>query len=171
MLEQGLHAPDRRLGVVTVAVFDIDGVVADVRHRLHYLDRRPKDWGKFFNHADSDPALPVGIELVRLLSADHDIVWLTGRPEWLRRVTHRWLESHGLPTKELLMRGNGDYRPARILKVDVLRKLDARSIAAFVDDDPDVIASALNAGFPAQLADWVPHSKTLAEAQEKLGRT
>jgi hypothetical protein len=31
-----------------LAVFDLDGVLADVRHRLHFLDRRPKDWDGFF---------------------------------------------------------------------------------------------------------------------------
>ena len=31
-----------------LAIVDIDGVVADVRHRLHHLDRRPKNWSAFF---------------------------------------------------------------------------------------------------------------------------
>jgi len=156
---------------VSVAVFDVDGVVADVRHRLHYLDRRPKDWGRFFDRADDDPPLKIGIELVRLLRDEHDIVFLTGRPSWIRDVTLDWLVSHGLPANELIMRGSGDYRPARVFKVEVLNRLKSRSIAAFIDDDPEVIAAALRAGFPARIADWVPHSKTLAEAQERSGRT
>lgn len=156
---------------MSLAVFDIDGVVADVRHRLHFLDRSPKSWSGFFDHADADPPLKVGIELVRILGEDHDIVWLTGRPAWLRDVTVRWLESHGLPVEDLTMRPGGDYRPARVFKVEVLRRLAPRSVAAFIDDDPDVIEAALQAGFPARLADWVPHSKTLADAQERSGRT
>jgi len=66
---------------VSVAIFDIDGVVADVRHRLHYLQRRPKDWGGFFMDAGEDSPLTQGISLVDRFTADHDIVWLTGRPE------------------------------------------------------------------------------------------
>ena len=31
------------------------------------------------------------------LAADHEIVWLTGRPEWLRAVTVAWFGQHGLP--------------------------------------------------------------------------
>ena len=31
-----------------LAIVDLDGVVADVRHRLHHLEGRRKDWGRFF---------------------------------------------------------------------------------------------------------------------------
>ena len=37
-----------------VAVVDIDGVVADVRHRLHHVADRPKDWRSFFAAAADD---------------------------------------------------------------------------------------------------------------------
>ena len=42
-----------------------------------------------------------------------------------------------------------------------------RGIAAFVDDDDEVVETALAAGFPAVLADWVPRSETLRDAQER----
>ena len=44
-----------------LAVFDIDGVVADVRHRLHHLERRR--WLRFFEAADEDTVLPEGAAL------------------------------------------------------------------------------------------------------------
>jgi hypothetical protein len=159
---------------VATAVFDIDGVVADVRHRLHFLATRPARWGDFFAAAGEDGPLEPGIARVRQASsAGHDIVWLTGRPEWLREVTRSWLAVHRLPNQHLIMRPNGDFRPARILKVEVLRRLDAGAghIAEFVDDDPDVVASARAAGFPVTQADWVPHTRTLRNAQERDGRT
>ena len=34
-----------------LAVFDIDGVLADVRHRLHFLQCRPQRWERFFSSA------------------------------------------------------------------------------------------------------------------------
>ena len=76
-----------------LAVFDIDGVVADVRHRLHHLDW-PVSWRGFFAAAGRDPLLPEGASLVADLAGQHDIVWLTGRPEWLRDVTADWLARH-----------------------------------------------------------------------------
>lgn len=157
-----------------LAVFDIDGVVADVRHRLHHL-RRPNRWSNFFRAAGEDPLLAEGAALVADLAREHEIVWLTGRPDWLRGTTTDWLAEHGLPGTELHMRPEGDYRPARIFKLAVLRKLGARGIAAFVDDDREVIDAALAAGYPAALADWVPrddpYADVLRDAQERYGRT
>jgi phosphoglycolate phosphatase-like HAD superfamily hydrolase len=154
---------------MSLAVFDIDGVVADVRHRLHHIERRPKEWSAFFGAAAADPPLLTGLALVGDLSAQHEIVWVTGRPDWLRGATREWLAANGLPTSELHMRANGDRRPARLYKVALLQRLSPRSISAFVDDDPQVVEAANRAGFPAVLADWVPRPQALRDAQERLG--
>ena len=160
---------------MSIAVFDIDGVVADVRHRLHHLHPRTshayKSWSGFFRDAADDPLLDPGARLARDLAERHEIVWLTGRPEWLRDVTDDWLRRHDLPGTELHMRPDGDYRPARSFKLTVLRRLAAREVAAFVDDDAEVVTAAEGAGFPAALADWVPRDAALRDAQERLGRT
>jgi len=157
---------------VSIVVFDIDGVVADVRHRVHFVEQRPQDWGRFFAGAAKDPLSEVGADWARKAAAEHDLVWLTGRPEWLRPVTARWLDQHDLPAGPLLMRGNGDYRPARDYKLAELRKLATREqIVVFVDDDPMVVEAAAVAGFTASLADWLPRGRAMAEAQEKAGRT
>jgi hypothetical protein len=155
---------------MSIAVFDIDGVVADVRHRLHHLDP-PRSWPRFFRGAGADPLLPEGAALVAELARLHDIVWLTGRPEWLRAITRTWLLDNGLPADELRLRPGRDFRPARDYKLEVLRSLRGREIAAFVDDDSEVVDAALAAGFAAVLADWVPRGPALREAQDRLGRT
>jgi hypothetical protein len=153
-----------------LAVFDIDGVVADVRHRLHHLESR-RSWDQFFDAADEDTLLAPGARLVRDLGKEHDIVWLTGRPEWLREVTDEWLARHHLPRTELHMRSFGDYRPAAHYKLAVLRRLKPRGVAALIDDDDEVVQAALRAGFPAVLADWVPRNQTLRHAQDRHGWT
>jgi phosphoglycolate phosphatase-like HAD superfamily hydrolase len=154
-----------------LAVFDIDGVVADVRHRLHHLEGRHRSWDAFFSAAGHDSLLPEGAALVADLARQHDIVWLTGRPEWLREVTSRWLAEHGLPGTELHLRPAGDYRPAPRYKLDVLRRLRPRGVAAVVDDDDAVVQAARAAGFPAVLAEWLPRAATLRRAQDHDGRT
>jgi acid phosphatase class B len=153
-----------------LAVFDIDGVVADVRHRLHYIERH-RSWNRFFAAADRDTLLREGAALVADLARQHDIVWLTGRPEWLRETTADWLAEQGLPDGELYLRPHGDYRPAPRYKVGVLRTLQARGIAAVVDDDDEVVQAARAAGFPAVLADWVPRAAAMRRAQDRDGRT
>jgi hypothetical protein len=157
-----------------IAVVDIDGVVADVRHRLHHLERRAggrADWRAFFAGAGRDPLLPEGSRLVADLAERYEIVWLSGRPEWLRDVTTSWLARHDLPGDEVHLRPAGDARPAARFKVGVLRRLAPRGIAAVVDDDEVVVADAVAAGFPAALADWVPRTEPLRAAQDRQGRT
>ncbi|KUL38516.1 phosphatase domain-containing protein [Actinoplanes awajinensis] len=157
---------------VPLAVFDVDGVVADVRHRLKHLASRPKNWQAFFAAADRDEPLQPGLDLVHRYVRDHQLVWLTGRPERLRVVTERWFADHGLPAGRLLMRPDNDRRAARDYKSDRLRRLAAGgTVAVVVDDDPEVVARLRRDGHPVQLADWVPHAKTLRQAQERDGRT
>ncbi|GAA3281448.1 MULTISPECIES: LNS2 domain-containing protein [Dactylosporangium] len=156
----------------SLAVFDIDGVVADVRHRLKYLDRRPKDWGRFFAAADRDPVLAEGVELARSYAESHVLVWLTGRPEYLRDVTAAWLRAADLPAELLFMRPAHERRPARDFKAQQLRRMARESaIEVVVDDDPEVVQRLRELRYPVRLADWVPHSKTLQQAQEQDGRT
>jgi FMN phosphatase YigB (HAD superfamily) len=163
-----LPCPDGR----PLAVFDIDGVLADVRHRLHHLEARPQRWERFFSAADRDPLLPDGAERLRAALVDHDVIYLTGRPERNRRLTEGWLRRHGLPTQPLLMREDDDYRPARWMKREVLRTLAAtRDIVSVLDDDPAVVQVLEADGWPVELATWLPHSSTLRRAQEDTGRT
>jgi hypothetical protein len=155
-----------------VAVIDVDGVVADVRHRLAHLDRRPQDWDGFFAAAAADPPLATGIARVQELAADHDIVWLTGRPERLRDTTLEWFTRHELPSGRLIMRRGNDRRPARIVKRAELRRLaSGRSVTIVIDDDPAVVKALAADGWPVELADWVPYTAQLGSAQEKSGRT
>lgn len=160
----------------TLAIVDIDGVVADVRHRLHHVEVRPKNWGAFFAAAHRDPVHEEGVALVERLAQDHEVVFLTGRPVSLRDDTVAWLERHGMGDHGLVMRPKGDSRPAARLKLHLLRRLARdREVAAVVDDDALVIAALREAGFPAVQATWEDRSteddQALLAAQEQDGRT
>jgi phosphoglycolate phosphatase-like HAD superfamily hydrolase len=159
-------------GLAALAVFDIDGVLADVRHRLNYLQSRPQRWDAFFLAAEQDPLLEEGARRLRTAQDRHDVVYLTGRPERSRGLTRAWLAHHGLPTGPLHMRPDDDYRPARWVKRNTLRRLArTRTIASVLDDDPAVVAVLTADGWPVELATWLPHSSTLQSAQEQQGRT
>lgn len=160
-----------------VAVFDIDGVLADVRHRLHHLERRPKDWSAFFAAMSADTPLADGVMLAREhAEAGHAVAYLTGRAEPYRRVTQTWLDRHELPAGPLLMRAAHDRRPARLLKPSLLRRLaEAGEVVLVVDDDAAVVDVLRRAGWPVRLADWMPATAPaqgmLFDAQESDGRT
>jgi hypothetical protein len=159
-----------------LAVIDIDGVVADVRHRLHFLQMRPKQWDQFFAAAVSDPAHREGLELVDRLAEDHEIVFVTGRPNRLRSDTAAWLESHGLGEHALFMRPDGDRRPAAYVKREIVAGLARdRPIGVIVDDDELVLSSLRDAGYPTVAADWerrlAEDERVILEAQELQGET
>ena len=155
-----------------VAVIDLDGVVCDARNRQHLVTPPRKQWDAFFDAAAEDPPLPEGVALALALRHDHDLVWLTGRPERVRAITEEWLSRHGLPAEPLLMRGDADRRPARTLKREALRELGTeRRIALVVDDDPAVVRELQGEGLPVRQATWVPHSSTMRAAQQRQGRT
>jgi len=155
-----------------VAVIDIDGVLADVRHRLRHVSERPKDWRAFFDGASEDPLLDEGAETVRRLAEVYDIVYLSGRPERLRGVTERWFRRHGLPTGPLMLRPYDDFRPSSVFKVQALRRLaKERTVVVLVDDDPRVLDEAREAGFDVLPATWMGEHSSLREAQERDGRT
>jgi hypothetical protein len=155
-----------------LAVFDIDGVLADVTHRLHHLESRPKDWMAFFAAAPLDPPLQPGVELAREAARDCEVVYLTGRPELCRVDTLRWLRQHALPDGGLTMRARRDRRPARVAKPQLLARVaHERRVAVVVDDDLEVCDAYELAGWPVLRATWAPRPLVLQEAQEEEGRT
>jgi phosphoglycolate phosphatase-like HAD superfamily hydrolase len=156
-----------------IAVVDLDGVLADVRHRLRHVEGARKDWAVFFAGIPDDPPLAEGLAVLdQLLAEGHDIVILTGRPERTRTDTERWLARHGLPRLRVIMRRDGDRRPARQVKRALVRRLaTSRTIAFVVDDDPAVCAALEADGWPVYRADWMDRAPALDRAQEHDGRT
>jgi hypothetical protein len=155
-----------------LAVIDLDGVVADVRHRLEHVRARPKDWRAFFAAAPDDPLLDEGARVVRALAEVHDIAYLSGRPETCRADTLAWLARHDLPDGPVHLRPHHDRRPGRLYKVDVLRRLArTQEVAVLVDDDLMVCEAAQDAGFDVLPATWMGQQPELLEAQEIDGET
>lgn len=159
-----------------LAVLDIDGVLADVRHRLSHVLRRPRDWDAFFAAAPLDALLPEGLNRATELAARGDIIYLTGRPERCRPDTETWLTNNGFPNAGVLMRPDTDRRPARMFKLDEVRRLAATAtIDLVVDDDVLVVETLIAAGFSVEHAQWMPETEpqqaSLFDAQEREGRT
>ena len=155
-----------------LAVFDVDGVLADVRHRLRFVQRSPKDWDAFFGAAVDDPPLAQGVALARERALECEVVYVTGRPERCRADTLAWFARHDLPAGRLSMRRRRDFRPARVAKLELLRAMAAeRTVAVVVDDDLQVCQAYEDAGFPVLRALWMGQEPVLQRAQEDEGRT
>lgn len=140
-----------------VYLFDIDGTIADLSHRLHHIQSTPKDWDSFFAGCQADAPIPHIIEMARDLAfSGKGIVYVSGRSDQCRKETRAWLESFQLPAGPLYMRKEGDHREDNQVKGELLDQLRAdghEPIMAF-DDRNQVVKMWRERGIPcAQVAD------------------
>lgn len=119
-----------------VYVFDIDGTVSDPSHRLYLIKgleglhgkdkKTTPHWDTFYAMAKYDPPIMEVVRVARALRHDGArLIFVTGRPERIRKDTLEWLSDQGLhtSTKDLYMRQDDDFRPDDEVKEDILDML------------------------------------------------
>lgn len=110
----------------TCYIFDIDGTMADLTHRLPHIQKQPKDWPAFFDACLHDTPIEHVCQLARTLSKTEPIVFVSGRSDRVRRETDFWLRIRaGVLPAALYMRRDGDFRPDDIVKAEILEQLRA----------------------------------------------
>lgn len=140
-------------------LMDIDGTVADLSHRRHYVENKPKNWPAFFDACEHDAPIEHMRDLVHILAFLGGIVYVSGRPERCRPATQAWLKKHkfnlALHDAKLYMRADGDYRADDIVKRELLERIrdDGYFPQMAFDDRDRVVAMWREAGIPcAQVA-------------------
>ena len=131
-------------------IFDIDGVLADCSHRLHYIQGENKDYDKFYSYDEVLKDKPI-LNLDRILfniqyaneeGSDIDIKFITARNIKCITATTKWLERNfGIEVlkEDILMRPANDYRPAHEVKEDLIEKhIGFENILFAFDDDNQV---------------------------------
>lgn len=118
-------------------LIDIDGVVADCSHRLHYIDREKPDWDAFFEECSLDKPI---IPMIRFVSElqQFRLVYVTGRPERVHGKTVKWFDLHGVPWDNFVMRKDGDHRPDHVVKWELAQKY-LPGVMAVVEDRDQVV--------------------------------
>jgi hypothetical protein len=145
-----------------ILVLDIDGTLADVSHREHYVDKSEPDWDSFFNPTEVEkdkPILEAQDTFPLLPEAFDEIYFLTGRPESLRDTTTVWLKEHfGIDVGEadLWMREDGDERSSVFVKRDFLRDADwlDEDDVVFVDDEEKNLLMMAEFGEPVEASEF-----------------
>lgn len=120
-----------------VALFDIDGTLADCSHRLPLIKDDPPDWDAFHDACDADKPIHEMLFLARIIrAAGFPVALATGRPERSRQKTERWLGKHGVQYCALYMRKDDDHRPDFELKREMLASMRATDLQVlFVVED------------------------------------
>jgi uncharacterized HAD superfamily protein len=80
-----------------VVLADIDGTLAEVEHRRHFIRNGNKDWEAFLSAAHQDSPVEPVVKVVKLLSKSVPIICCTGRGEEYRDLTETWLKKHDIP--------------------------------------------------------------------------
>jgi beta-phosphoglucomutase-like phosphatase (HAD superfamily) len=132
-------------------IWDLDGTLADDRGRAHFVEveqGRERDWKSYFDAIEEDPPIAASIALLHALKKDGiRIVYLTGRPEYTRPRTERWLKANGLDEYDLLlMRPDDERRAAGEFKVEVIAGLRTQYEIVCAFEDRIDVAEALRIG-------------------------
>lgn len=138
-------------------IFDLDGTLADLSHRLHHITKTPKDWRAFFAYDEviKDAPIPHVIDLFWDVAVSWPVVVVSGRSDECWEATMDWINKHGLPVEKLYMRTAGDKRPDYLVKYDLLQQLkaDGWNPRMVFDDRDQVVNMWRENGIPcAQVA-------------------
>lgn len=158
-------------------IFDLDGTLADCRHRLHHVSGNNRNWKAFFEGIpDDDIHVPISalLECVHNAHADGGSfrpIFCSGRPEDYRKVTEEWIYEHCGIDAPLYMRKTGDFRKDAIIKLELLAQIRADGFNPIlaIDDRPQVIDAWQSVGLPV-LAVVAPHADS-DHATQWVGET
>lgn len=134
-----------------VIICDIDGTIADIRHRVHHVQGEKKDWQKFFATMDQDTVREgIHMMLKEYYKNGNKIIFVSARPEDYREVTEKWLrENVEVPYELLIMRRKKDSREDSLIKTEIYHKyLSGLKIETVIDDRPRVIRAWEALGLP-----------------------
>lgn len=137
-------------------VFDLDGTLADLTHRLPHIQKKPKDWDTFSSLCHLDQPIEWIVRLFRMVwlgSGNYDrIIILSARVDTTREKTEAWLDQHiTLYYDALLMRKAGDFRPDLEVKPELLNEYLAKNpglnVEFIVEDRQSVVDAWRLAGY------------------------
>jgi hypothetical protein len=155
-----------------VIICDIDGTIADVRHRLHYIQnpdgtkKKKPEWDAFHAACVDDAPFTDVIEIVDTFRTGScgcgysrkRVFFLSGRNDVVRPQTELWLEKVGFSYPEALyMRKAGDRRPDTEVKLEMVRELGLTpdDVLCIFDDRQCVVDMWRENGYRVmQVAAW-----------------
>lgn len=99
-------------------IFDLDGTIANIDHRTHFVRGGKRDWKSFFSACVDDVPVPHVVETFKAhIDAGHKVRIWSARSDAVRAETENWLSDMGIdPCYLQHMRADGDNTPDVELK-------------------------------------------------------
>lgn len=144
--------------MIPLYIFDLDGTLALIEHRRHFVERprKEQDWKAFYAACvDDDPNAPVIDTMNRLIWTGAEVRIFSGRSDEVLEQTVAWLAKYTVLSSwqirdwTLTMRQEGDYTPDDVLKkrwLDEMLPEDRKRLVAVFDDRDKVVQMWRNAG-------------------------
>jgi len=149
-----------------VVICDLDGTLADLNHRLHYIKnddgtmkpRKERDWDGFNKACVDDAPYEDVIEILNSfcrakLLGGRTFYILSGRNDVVRAETVQWLQKHVRGDCDydthLIMRKADDRRPDTEVKLEMVRELGLTpdDVLCILDDRQCVVDMWRENGF------------------------
>jgi len=107
-------------------IFDVDGTIADVEHRRHFVTQKPADWKSFKEETVNDTPVQWVCDIAkRFIAQGDDVAFFSARNESQRGITETQIsEWIGNGHKGLFLRPDGDFRPDEEFKSDLADKFE-----------------------------------------------
>ena len=84
-------------------VIDLDGTLAENQVRATSNMKHWKDYWPLYEHIPEDKVNEWCKELIWDVGTSREIIILTGRPRYVRKLTEDWLVDNNIPIDELIM--------------------------------------------------------------------
>lgn len=122
-------------------IFDLDGTIAKIDHRRHFVSGEKQDWDAFYEACDEDELYVEVVMMLQLLQRQGWRIYIfSGRSESVRQKTEDWLKQMMVRYDKLIMRPVGNFEPDEKLKRDWLYKwVEKDKIIAVFDDRQKVV--------------------------------
>lgn len=143
-----------------VVICDIDGTLANLDHRLNYIQGDVKDYDTFYERSKFDTVFTDIADAVnKLASEDYTILMLSGRPEKWGRLTDAWLRTNraamgaDVHFHHLFMRPSSENRADHLAKGTMMQTLFEKglrkeAIKLVIDDRESVCNVWREMGLP-----------------------
>jgi len=132
-------------------VFDLDGTLANLQHRVPLMDGTDQGYREFFAACSNDEPIHHVIFVLNCLAQFARVEIWSGRSDEVHLQTWNWLQDHGIdPGMLTRMRSAGDHRPDHVVKREMLKASIEGGFTptAIFDDRDQVVAMWREEGIP-----------------------